>query len=570
MTIFKRLSKRPLAAAGACAALVMTMTAGTAAADNPPAQNARANTATAAAPINEASLGGVNAAQPMNISVALNPRNQAALDQTIAGEYTPGSPNFHKFLTDQQYNAQFGPDQAQVNQVTSWLSSQGLTNVKPASNNLLVSATGTAGQIEQAFQTSLNNFASNKGTVFANTKNATVPAQLGRIVNGVLGLNNIPASPTGLQAAAAGTPTAHTPNQFKNAYNGANLAPAAGQNIGVISEGQLSGVVNDLRTEETQNNLPQVPVNVVQENAASANSTDTSGADEWDLDSQTSTGMAQNVSSLTFYNAASMSLGDLGASINDWAGQSNVKEASASFGECEALAGATGSTSATNTSLQEAASKGMSLFVSSGDNGAACPLPVISQNGIPLLGLTGGVEYPASATYSNAVGGTTLSTNPDGTYGSETAWQPGGGGFAVNSRQAPWVGPASSNGPEGSAETLFGAVGGGRPVPDIAMDGDPKSGATVIINGKAGTYGGTSLSAPLSNGGWALIQQADGGNLGDAAPAFYGLYNNHPVGQTPGFHDITSGNNGLYIAGPGFDETTGIGTYDLGPLAAAL
>ena len=569
MTILKRLSRKPLAAAGASAALVLTMTAGTASAANPPGANARANTATVAAPINEASLGAVNPAQPLNISVALNPRNQAGLDQTLAGEYTPGSPNFHKFLTPQQYDAQFAPDQGQVNQVTSWLTSQGLTNVKPSANNMQVSATGTAGQIEQAFQTQLSNFASSKGTVFANTKNATVPAALGGVVNGVLGLNDVPATPTGLKAAG-GTATALTPPQFKSAYDGANLAPASGQNIGVVSEGKLTGVVSDLRAEETQNNLPQVPVNIVQENAASGSSTDTSGTDEWDLDSQSSTGIAGAVSSLTFFNAASLSLGDLGAVINDWAGQSTVKQLSASLGLCEGLASAGGGTAAIDNSLKQAAAQGMTFFASSGDNGAACPLPIISQNGIPLLGLTGGVEYPAASQWAVGVGGTTLSTNAGPTHGSETAWQPGGGGFAFSERQAPWVGPASSNGLQGNLENVFGAVGGGRPVPDIAMDADPTSGAKIIYNGAPHTFGGTSLAAPLANGGWALIQQADGGNLGDAAPAFYRLYNGHPAGQTPGFHDVTSGNNGLYFAGTGFDETTGIGTYDLAPLAGAL
>ena len=79
--------------------------------------------------------------------------------------------------------------------------------------------------------------------------------------------------------------------------------PARRTSIAIFAEGSLTGVVKDLRTEETAAKLPQVPVTVV---PVGAKSTDTSGADEFDLDTQFSTGMAGTVKNLYLYDAASL------------------------------------------------------------------------------------------------------------------------------------------------------------------------------------------------------------------------------------------------------------------------
>ncbi len=559
--------RRTWVAAGAAVALAWAATgvlADTAAAATPPA--GRAATGTAAAPINEPSIGALAPTTPIHVAVALKLPNQAGLDRAIAAEYTPGSAGYRQFLTPAQFSAQYAPSPAAVAQVSSWLRSQGLTDVAPSANRLLVSASGTASQVEAAFATPLARFPSSAGTVYANTAAATVPASLGGIVSSVLGLDDIRVTLTHVQTAAAASPTL-TPPQFAQAYNGTSLAPASGQSIGIITDGNVSPVITDLRTEESANGLPQVPVSVVQAGAAG---TDTTGVDEFDLDTQTSTGIAGTTADVTLFNATSLADSDIAAAVNAFATQSSVKEASASLGECEVLANASGFESTVDASLQEAVAQGLSFFASSGDNGAACPLPVISQNGVPLLGIPGTVEYPASSTWTTGVGGTTLNRDASGNYASETAWTAGGGGFALTSAPGPWVGNAPNNGLGAVIFTLAKTLGGGRPVPDVAMDADPSTGAVIYYEGKTEAVGGTSLSSPLALGGWARVQQADGGNLGDAAPAFYKLYNGNPPGQTPGFHDITSGTNGLYLAGTGFDPVTGIGTLNLAPLAAAL
>ncbi len=91
-------------------------------------------------------------------------------------------------------------------------------------------------------------------------------------------------------------------------------------------------MVKDLRTYEQTYNLPQVPVTIVNAGVASP---DTSGAEEWDLDSQVSTGIAQQVSHLYFYAATSLTDSDLALAINKAVSQNKVKAFNMSFGECE-------------------------------------------------------------------------------------------------------------------------------------------------------------------------------------------------------------------------------------------
>jgi hypothetical protein len=97
-------------------------------------------------------------------------------------------------------------------------------------------------------------------------------------------------------------------------------------------------------------------------------------------------------------------------------------------------------------------------------------------------------------------------------------------------------------------------------VPDVAGNADPDTGYQVLVNGQTRVYGGTSAVAPL----WAALIV----RLAEAADQRFGLL--HPrlyAGVTPGatgpgFNDITSGSNGAYSAGPGWDPCTGLGSPD--------
>ena len=189
---------------------------------------------------------------------------------------------------------------------------------------------------------------------------------------------------------------------------------------------------------------------------------------------------------------------------------------------------------------------GVTFVASSGDNGA-----------------WSGPIYPSVSPNVLAVGGTTLTLTATGGYGSETGWSDSGGGisayYAQPSYQKGVVTQSSSH----------------RTVPDVAMDADPASGVPVYDSYDDGSatpwlqVGGTSLAAPMWAGVIALTNQArvanNAGTLDGATgtlPKLYAL----PASD---FHDITTGCNG-YLAGPGYDLVTGLGTPIISKLVTGL
>jgi pseudomonalisin/xanthomonalisin len=146
-----------------------------------------------------------------------------------------------------------------------------------------------------------------------------------------------------------------------------------------------------------------------------------------------------------------------------------------------------------------------------------------------------------------------LSTTSSGTYSGETAWTFSGGGPSLYEAQPSWqrgIVPGTTRG-----------------VPDIAFDADPSSGALFIVNGTQTSNGGTSLASPLFVGAWARLESAHHNRLG--FPAAW-LYSHGPTPSGSLFHDVTSGSNGDFSAGPGWDYTTGFGSLDVAGVNAAL
>ncbi len=178
--------------------------------------------------------------------------------------------------------------------------------------------------------------------------------------------------------------------------------------------------------------------------------------------------------------------------------------------------------------------------------------------------------YPAASPNVLTVGGTTLTLNQDNSIESETAWSGSGGGSSLYEPQ-----------PVYQMSTVNGVAN--RTIPDVAFDADPTTGVAEFDSfGHAAndptswTMGdGTSLGAPCWAGLIALADELrsmkarkqttlDGAT--QTLPGLYSLYS-----QTPGdFHDITSGSNGAYSAGPGYDMVTGLGSPVANLLVPAL
>ncbi len=507
-------------------------------------------------------LGALAKKQAITVRLGLQMQNAPALKQLVLAQANPASPLYGQFLTPAQFLQSFAPSTAQVDSVVSFLKSAGFRHVSVEPNGLLVSADGTAAQAEAAFNTKLEGVLVGGTTLFVNTLPAQVPASLGGLVTAVLGLNTVGhmASPLALPSLPQYL-VSYNPTQFQAIYNANTVKPATRASIAIMAEGDLTGVLTDLRTEETAFGLPQVKVIVRQVGVASS---DVSGADEWDLDTQYSSGMAQSLRALYAYDTTSLSDSDTALEFSRWASDDRAKGGSASFGECEIFPYIDGAMTVDDQIFLEAAAQGQTMFASAGDTGSFCPVGPVGVNGVPLGAPL--VNYPAASPYVVGVGGTTLLTNADGSYDTEVAWNTGGGGISQFETAPSW---------QEAAVSLLSTTGT-RGVPDVAMDADPNSGATVYVAGAPETVGGTSLSSPLALGVFARVASINP-KIGFAAPRFYGLYN--PTGGTGGvlpsypnggFHDIIVGNNGLYVSGPGYDLITGLGTFIVSQLTVDL
>src|SRR2546423_141955 len=101
-------------------------------------------------------LQAASAQQPLTLSIGLRMRNEAAAEALLQAQRDPRSPHFQQYLSPQQFHDQFAPTNVQVQQVSAYLQRQGFQIAGVAPDNLLVEATGTVEQAQQAFQTHIN------------------------------------------------------------------------------------------------------------------------------------------------------------------------------------------------------------------------------------------------------------------------------------------------------------------------------------------------------------------------------------------------------------------------------
>jgi subtilase family serine protease len=529
------------------------------------AQTVWVNTATQAISVSKLDTatdeGPAEGSDPLTVRVALNIRNKSALENYVKAINEPSNALYGKSLTPAEFTASYGPTSAQVQQVVSYLNKAGFTGIEVEPNHLLISGNGTVAKANAAFNTKIEKFDQFGKSVYGNKTTAQVPLALKGIVGSVLGLNTIGQMKSTLKTRKqVTTPTyavSYNPQGFWEIYGATGVPEASNASIAIMAEGNVTGTISDLRIAEKAFKLPQVPVSVIQVGLASS---DTSGADEWDMDTQYSSGMAGTLKHLYIYATTSLSDSDLALEFSRWATDNKAKAGSASLGECEFFPFLDGSMLADDNTFLEAAAQGQTFFASTGDTGSFCPAAV-GENGVPAGAPF--VNYPAASPYVVAAGGTTLLATSTDAYDIEITWYAGGGGISQFEGAPAWQVAAGIP----SATEL-----NSRGIPDVAMDADPYSGANVYVNGSVEQVGGTSLSSPLSLGVWARMISGNS-KLGFASLRLYGLYDGaNTPGTYPkgGFHDITVGANGLYTALPGWDYTTGLGSLWVSQLYADL
>jgi len=462
-------------------------------------------------------------------------------------------------LTRAQYRQQHAADPAAITLVRAFAKEFGLTAEKgtPKPERRTIKLTGTVSAMQKAFGVTLAQKVLEGTTYRVREGSIHLPVELAGAVEAVLGLDNRPqaqphfrvldsainAAPGGTQgfarahASAAGT--SYTPVQVGELYQFPQGAAAAGQTIGIIELGggyraaDLTAYFKGLGQKAPK--VIAVSVDKGKNSPGNAN-----GADgEVMLDIEVSAAVAPGAKIVVYFapNTDQGFIDAIGSAVHDTTNKPSV--ISISWGGPESSWTAQAMT-ALDAACQSAAALGITITVAAGDNG--------STDG----GTGKNVDFPASSPHVLACGGTKL-IGSGSTITSEVVWNElandegaTGGGVSNVFALPSWQANAHVPAPSGST--------GGRGVPDVCGDADPVTGYKVRVDGQSLVIGGTSAVAPLWAGLIALNNQQNGKSAGFIQPQIYAAK------ASSAFHDIVSGNNGAFSAGPGWDACTGLGS----------
>ena len=345
---------------------------------------------------------------------------QVALSNLIQQLHDPKSPNFHQWLTAAQFNADFGPADADRNLVSDWLTKHGLTVNTALSTGMVIDFSGTAGQVRDAFKTEIHHVDVNGVNHLANMSDPQIPAALAEVVSGVVSLNDFRPH-TNFKAKPAYTYTAGNGSTY-HAVVPADLATIYDLNplfkSGISGQGQTIVVIEDTDVYSTADwktfrstfglsgyssgSFTQVhPAPLGSANNCLDPGVLPINESEAELDAEWASAAAPNASVvLASCQDTTTTFGGLIALQNLLNSNQPPAIVSISYGECEAENGATAN-AAYRSIYEEGVALGTSIFVSSGDEGAAsCDADEpTAYHGIGVSGF-------ASTPFNVAVGGT--------------------------------------------------------------------------------------------------------------------------------------------------------------------
>lgn len=372
------------------------------------------------------------------IQLQRSPAQEAAVGQYVASLQDPKSPNYHKWMTAAQFGQDFGASQQDLDTVTAWLTSQGFTVNSVYPSGMVIDVSGTAGQVRQAFHTSIHYLSAGGERHVANMSDPEIPEALAPVVAGIVSLHDFAphpmkkAHPNFTFTSGGYVNQALTPADLATIYNFSPLfaqgITGKGQTIAVVEDSDLYSTA-DWDTFRSTFGLNQYTGGSLSTahpgSASSASRTNCSdpgivGGDDGEaaLDAEWSSAAAPDAAIQVASCADTRStFGGLIAMQNLLNSSNPPTIMSVSYGECEAGNGATANESV-NLLYQQAAAEGVSVFVAAGDEGAAsCDAGASgATHGI-------GVSGWASTPYNVAAGGTDFSdsySNTNSTYWSST------------------------------------------------------------------------------------------------------------------------------------------------------
>jgi len=514
-------------------------------------------------------------ATALMMRAVIAPQNQSALDQLIADQQNPTSPEYHLWLAPGEFTRRFGPTSDQLALVSKWLVSQGFTVTSSSAADRAVRFTGSASQAASAFNVRLA--AASDGKHFGNLDAPAIPANLARLIQSIQGLDNLHALAAKPYPEVLVTKTKHAfgPQDLYSFYDENTLLDDGVNGTGADCIALIEFSDYDNVSIEAFDNFFRLPApDVTTITVDGSGSFDSSEEIETLLDLEYAHAAAPEAPISIYVAGAEASttgalLDPLQQAVTDDACGSISLSIFICPGEDSSLA------QSADSVYQQAATQGQTVFSASGDDGAAAVV-FNTKEGCVASNKRGVIETAASPNITS-VGGTEVKPKYDKSSGiviagsaAETVWHEsigasGGGASQVFGK------PAYQNGltPNDNA----------RDIPDVSLLAAAKTPGYVYgYEGKLFCCaGGTSFASPYWAGITTLMEQVKGGgDSGRLGPLNTELYSLASSGVSAnGLRDVTKGNNGFhgakgYKASAGYDQTNGWGTPDIAELVSAL
>jgi subtilase family serine protease len=541
-----------------------------------PSGRAQLNGSAASASLRSRPQGQVATSSTVNFDVVLALKDAQGAQTLATAISTPGSAQFHHYLSDAQWVAQYAPTQSEVTAAQAWLRQQGFSVGAIPADRLFVPARGTAAQIERAFATTLGNFQVNGRTLRLAKAPLSIPTSLVGVISGVVGVNQhlvAPAlapeppppaafvnpqpcsAPWGAKLdttdkASLDAPYTHPlpydicgyrPAQLRGAYRiPASIKghfPGAGVSVAIVDAYDSPTILSDARHYFSRND-PSHPLLSTRFNdnppATTANF-DACGASGWfaeqALDVEAVHTMAPGAT-IKYFGAVDCFDNNLLAAVNS-AITSGASVVSDSWGDVAGdLFVDASSKAAFDDTFRMAIVTGVSVLFSSGDTG----------DNFAVTGLAS-PDYPPSSPFVTAVGGTALEVSNVRTRAAEFGWSTGkrvlctakttncgaatkptgtllwnagsGGGTSYTYLQPSYQAGVVPKALALRNQALFGPVPL-RVEPDISMDADAQTG---MLIGLTQTFPYSVRYAQFKEGGTSLASPLLAGVVADADQA---------------------------------------------------